>query len=109
MSESLYDIERRRRWGSAKKVVTKYCRHGKRLVFGGEPDEYCALCQGDRGESFFVPDMTERFNHGLGCMTSGTRDAEKKAKAKGLIPLGDAKPREVFKELWPNHPMAKGY
>jgi hypothetical protein len=42
--------------------------------------------------------MTEFYNHGLGCMTAGTRDAEKKAKRMGLVPIGDAKPNEVFRK-----------
>lgn len=39
----------------------------------------------------YVPNLTEFFNRGLGCYTSGTRDAEKKAKKMGLIPVGGEK------------------
>ncbi len=46
--------------------------------------------------SFYVPDMTEKFNIGLGVMTCGTRDAEKKAKKLGKMPIGDARMDQVF-------------
>jgi len=49
-----------------------------------------------KNDSFFVPDMTPRFNHGLGMVTCGTRDAEQKAKKMGLTPIGDAKKSEII-------------
>lgn len=44
-----------------------------------------------------VPNMTPFFNHGLGMITYGTKDAERKAKALGLTPVGDAKPHDFKK------------
>ena len=44
-----------------------------------------------------VPNLTEIYNRGLGIYTSGTRDAEKKGKTLGLIPIGDANPEGVIK------------
>ena len=54
--------------------------------------------QGGKGNAaFFVPDMTPRFNSGLGCVTYGTRDAEKKGRLKGLDAIGDVSLDKVFK------------
>ena len=43
-----------------------------------------------------VPNLTEIYNRGIGIYTRGTRDAEKKGKALGLVPIGDAHPEQVI-------------
>lgn len=40
---------------------------------------------------------TPRWNQGLGCYTSSIHDTEKKAKRRGLTPIGDARIEQVFK------------
>ena len=58
----------------------------------------------DDGETAFlgVPRLTETFNRGLGCYTSGTRDAEKKAKemskrlGRNYIPIGNENVEKLF-------------
>lgn len=46
---------------------------------------------------FGVPNQTPFFNRGLGMITYGTKDAERKAKALGLTPVGDARPQDFKK------------
>lgn len=41
-------------------------------------------------EYAYVENTTPSFNLGLGCITHGTRHAEKIARSKGLQPIGDA-------------------
>jgi hypothetical protein len=79
-------------------LYTQICEHGKLTVSEGKSTGDCRVCAKHfSNEAFYVPDLTERFNLGLGCLTTGTRDAEKKAKSRGLVPIGDAKPHEVFR------------
>lgn len=67
------------------------CGHGVISVRDYEPTgEVCGRCYPQRNRAFFVPDTNGFFNRGLGCVTYGTRDAEKKAKRMGLTPVGDA-------------------
>ena len=47
-------------------------------------------------DAFYVPNINPSFNHGLGCVTYGTRDAEKKEKRMGKVPIGDARIEQVF-------------
>lgn len=80
-------------------LITQICEHNQLTVTGGKRTGNCRAC--DKlvvNEAFFVPNMTPKFNMGLGCITSGTRDAEKKAKQRGLVPIGDAKAHQVFKQ-----------
>ena len=54
--------------------------------------------------SFYIPNTDPKFNMGLGCITHGTRHAEKLAKTRGLVPIGDApapdgRPKQSSKEL----------
>lgn len=37
------------------------------------------------------------FNHGLGCWTKGHRDAAQKAKARGLVEVGNESPETIHK------------
>ena len=41
----------------------------------------------------------QEMNPGLGCVTSGVKDAERKAKAMGLEPLGNESPEKVHKHF----------
>ena len=91
-----------------RQTVMSYCQHGKNIIKDGQPNEHCNICDGPKNESFFVPNMTPFFNHGLGCVTHGTRDAERIAKKKGLVPVGDASPKEIFKSTHSKHSMTKG-
>lgn len=87
----------------------RMCQHGVVLVENYKPKNHCLLCFPERGRaSFYVPDMTETFNHGLGMMTCGTRDAERKARRMGLEPVGDAPASEIMKQF-KGHPMAERY
>jgi hypothetical protein len=45
-----------------------------------------------------VPNNQPFFNRGLGMVTYGTKDAERKARALGLRPIGDAKPQDLYKQ-----------
>lgn len=45
-----------------------------------------------------MQDMTPRFNIGLGCVTYGTKDAERKGRKLGLECIGDAKLDQIFKK-----------
>lgn len=45
-----------------------------------------------------IPNNGETFNRGLGMWTKGTRDAERKAKALGLVPVGDSPIEKVFQK-----------
>lgn len=47
-------------------------------------------------ETAYVEKTEPFFNRGLGCITNGTRHAEKIAKQKGLIPVGDAKASDLI-------------
>lgn len=79
-------------------LLAQICEHGKLTVSEGKKTGKCRAC--DKlvsRETFSVPNMTPFFNRGLGMVTNGTRDAEKKAKARGLTPLGDAKMSDVYK------------
>lgn len=104
--ETLFDRTRGIRGNRT--TIFSICQHGKNTIRNGKPNEYCETCDGPRNQSFYVPDMTPFFNRGLGCVTNGTRDAEKKAKRKGLVPIGDASPKQAFKTLYPNHRLTKG-
>lgn len=80
-------------------TIFKICEHGKVTIRGGKPTNDCENCNNHNpNQAFFVPNMTPFFNHGLGCVTNGTRDAEQKAKRMGLVPIGDAKPEQVFRK-----------
>lgn len=48
----------------------------------------------------FVRNEEAFFNHGLGCVTKGTKEAERIAKVKGLVPLGNSilKPEQIIKQ-----------
>lgn len=71
------------------------CGHGVVSVDNYErTGDTCPKCYPQSDRSFFVPDLKPFFNRGLGCVTHGTRDAEKKAKRMGLTPVGDAKVSE---------------
>ena len=39
----------------------------------------------------------QEWNPGLGCYTKGWKDAEKKAKSRGLEPIGNEKPETIHK------------
>jgi len=76
-------------------IYHQICEHGKSTISGGKKTHACSACdKHSSNDAFFVPDTREFFNQGLGCMTAGTRDAEKKAKRMGLQPVGDAKPSD---------------
>lgn len=77
-------------------IVSSWCPHKKQTVKDGEPYEYCDSCHGEKNPAFFVPNMTPFFNRGLGMVTYGTRDAEKKAKRLGLEPTGGVPIEKVF-------------
>ena len=104
--ETLFD--RTRGIKGNRHTVMAFCRHGRNTIKDGKPYERCGLCEPVERKSPFVPNMTPFFNHGLGCVTHGTRDAERQAKKRGLQPVGDATPREIFKSTYPDHPMTKG-
>ena len=74
----------------------KICEHDKVTIRGGKQTGNCISCSDVPNESFYTENLSQKFNIGLGCYTYGTRDAEKKAKARGLVPIGDAKINEVF-------------
>lgn len=78
-------------------IVSSWCQHGKKVIQDGMPFDSCESC-GGKERSFFVPNMKETFNQGLGCYTSGTRDAEKKGRKMGLEPIGDTPVEKVFRQ-----------
>lgn len=100
-------FERSRGIKGNRKTFMAYCPHGKMTVKNYVPYEYCDICNGHKERAFFVPNTDEHFNIGLGCMTSGTRDAEKKARKRGLRAIGDADFKSVAKSVWPNHPLTR--
>lgn len=77
-------------------IYFEICKHNKVTITGGKETHACELCNGPVNETHYVPDVSPKFNLGLGMITYGTRDAEKKAKARGLMPIGDAKINQVF-------------
>lgn len=92
------------------KAPTKFsmCQHGVVLVDDFKPKDHCEACYPtDRDESFMVENMTPFENRGLGCITYGTRDAERIAKKRGLTPIGDTDFKTVAKSVWPNHPLTR--
>lgn len=79
------------------------CEHGKVTVRQGNVTEDCGACNKNSrryGSSPYVEKIDGFFNVGLGCVTYGTRDAEKKAKSMGLIPMGNER-IEKFKRSAP--------
>lgn len=69
---------------------------GKRDYSGGFKRERIVFGEETKGEqAFFVPNTEPFFNAGLGCITYGTRDAEKKGKKLGLICTGGEKLKKI--------------
>ena len=67
------------------------CEHGVVSVDEWESTgDVCGECHQQKNRTFFIPNMEPSFNYGLGCVTHGTRDAERIAKSRGLEALGDA-------------------
>lgn len=93
------------------RVKFKMCSHGVIKIddyeFTGDRCKECGDCV-EVEKTFATQDLTPRFNQGLGCVTNGTRHAEKIAKEKGLIPIGDATMKQVAKQHWGDHPLTKG-
>lgn len=85
--KSLYQEEQGRSRG---RVYTSICEHNKIVISQGKETNECTICSKhkEKVQAPFVPNMTPFFNHGLGCVTNGTRHAEHIAKKRGLIPLG---------------------
>lgn len=88
------------------------CQHGKWIIENYEFTGNCDDCfdvnekkSNKWGCNF--GNMEPFFNHGLGCVTYGTRDAEKKAKQRGLTPIQDVPFNKVAKSVWPDHPLTK--
>ena len=87
--------------------------YGKIQVINGK-ENVVAKCSLDeyeapeKNKTFFVYDTKPKFNVGLGCVTEGTRHAEKIAKKRGLEPIGDAPLKTVARQFWPDHPLTKG-
>lgn len=76
-------------------TIYKICEHGKVTIRDAKPTGSCQSCDNFRpNQAFYTENLTPKFNQGLGVVTCGTRDAEKKARARGLVPVGDAKPHE---------------
>lgn len=88
------------------KLITQICEHGKTTVSGGKLTGNCKACDrnSEVNDAFFIPNTTPFFNRGLGCVTNGTRGAEKAAKeiskrtGQNLIPLGGQPIEKVFKK-----------
>lgn len=78
-------------------IWTQICEHNRVTITGGKPTKNCKTCSRKAEEAFFVPNIEERYNIGLNCITHGVRDAEKKAKRLGLTPIGDAPIEKVFR------------
>ena len=93
--QTLFDLTR----GVRGRIKFRCCGH---LVYSIEEYEetgnICRECFPKAYDSFFVPNTSEFFNVGLGCMTKGTRHAERIAKKKGLVPIGDARLKDIFKD-----------
>lgn len=70
-------------------MISEWCMHGKWTVKDGKENQDCNICNWTKEPTHFVPNTKPFFNHGLGMVTNGTRDAEKKAKSMGLIPIGN--------------------
>ena len=83
--ETVFDKTR----GIKARLKYRMCEHGKVLIDNYEPKDYCSECFGGVKNSFYIPNTEPFFNHGLGCVTHGTRHAEKIAKSRGLEPIGD--------------------
>ena len=80
----------------------RMCEHGIVLIDNFEPTgAVCSKCYPVRNDAFSMENMEPFFNIGLGCVTYGTRHAEKIAKERGLTPIGDA-PLSM-----PNHTTGK--
>jgi hypothetical protein len=105
MSETLFD--RTRGIKGNRRRVASWCIHGKKTIKDEKPFEHCNSCSSKREKAFGVEDMSPHVNLGLGCVTYGTRDAERQAKKRGLTPIGDADFRSVAKSVWPDHPLTK--
>lgn len=95
--------------GIRARVKHHMCQHGKWTV---ENWEYvpgaCYECEAPQGDkAFYTPNTTPFYNHGLGCVTHGTRHAEKIAKTRGLTPIGDTDFKTVAKQVWSNHPLTR--
>jgi hypothetical protein len=81
------------------RVRYRACGHGVIFIDDfKETGNICETCNPiiEKMETFNLENTQEFFNHGLGCVTYGTRDAEKKAKKMGLIPIGDSSIQQVF-------------
>lgn len=75
-------------------TLFRICEHNKVTLRGGKETGACGACNRHVSrETFSIPNTEPFFNHGLGVVTHGTRDAEKKAKARGLTPIGGEKIR----------------
>ena len=80
-------------------VINEICEHGKTTISGGNITKNCRPCANHySNESFSSPNIDGKFNHGLGMMTYGTMDAEKKAESLGLTPIGNEKIRQPEKK-----------
>lgn len=79
-------------------ILSSICRHNKFTIANGKPTGNCKICSRQKNESFYTPNLSPFFNRGLGMVTYGTRDAEKKAKRMGLIPVGDQNVDKIIKK-----------
>jgi len=70
----------------------RMCEHGVITINNFElTGKVCEKCNPPvKGKAFNIENMEPFFNIGLGCVTHGTRHAEKIAKERGLTPIGDA-------------------
>lgn len=107
MRQTLYDIERGRRWGRGNKSF-EICEHQKVTVRNYRETGECKACSSLKSnQSFFVPDTSPIFNLGLGCETRGIRHAERVARRQGKIPIGDTPFETVARREWPDHPLVE--
>lgn len=82
--KTLFDETR----GIKGRIKDRFCEHGKWVIEDYIETDACRLCSREEVEVFSIPNTTPFFNHGLGCVTRGTRDSERIAKRMGRIPIG---------------------
>lgn len=70
------------------RIKHRFCAHGKWILKDYKETGDCSECTQTSVEAFSIPNTNPFFNAGLGQVTNGTRDAERIAKKRGLMPIG---------------------
>lgn len=88
-------------------IWSEICEHGKITISQGKPTEACSNC--NRKKFGYQNGYSERirFNRTLQKEFRNYTSADKWAKKRGLVCLGNEKLSSVSKQIWPDHPLTK--